>query len=98
MQMKIRTWDPATEENTEIVTPQPAMVLVEYDRLADQARPHECAQIDVVREDGSIQRFWVGVKALNRGAVECTVTALHYKKDQNPRKTQRGTWWKKLIG
>ena len=58
---------------------------------------YNVSQIDVVRKDGSISRFWITVKENNRGQVLCEVSANDLNKSQSRRKSIIGSWFKRHI-
>lgn len=58
----------------------------------------QVAQIDVTREDGQIQRYWVTMKQhSSTNKIFCEVAVNDVKKTQSRKKTIYGSWFKRLI-
>jgi hypothetical protein len=74
-----------------------ATTTITLEEVGDKTFGYGVSQIDVVRQDGSISRFWVTLKENNRGQVLCEVTACDIGKPQLRRKSIVGSWFKKRV-
>jgi hypothetical protein len=58
----------------------------------------QVAQIDVTREDGSIQRYWVTMKQhSSNNRIYCEVAVNDVKKAQSRKKSIFGSWFTKKV-
>lgn len=84
-------------ESVSIESNSDPVVVISYEDLDDRgSMGTQVAQIDVVRKDGSLQRFWVKVCASKQGRVECTVACNDLGKSQSRRKSIFGSWFKRV--
>lgn len=100
MKILIRCHDPERIQNLSDLlmfeSNSDPVVVVNYDELDERGTlGAQVAQIDVVRTDGSVSRFWVKVRAAKRGRVECEVACNDLNKPQSRKKSIFGSWFKR---
>lgn len=72
-------------------------IVVNCEEVEERTLGTQVAQIDVVRKDGNICRFWIKIGVNNRGRVECSVACNDLNKTQSRRKSIFGSWFKPRV-